>query len=77
MKQIFFFDNVYCFGFASELCPVDKVKMSIVVANLAVAEQIGELQIHCKYGVTSNDSGITWEIDPLGCPMTLKLLDRT
>ena len=59
-----------------ESCPVDGVAMSIVVANLAVAEQISELHIHCRYGVRSQDGDITFEIDPDGCPMTLKLVGR-
>ena len=31
-------------------CPVDTAKLTVVVNNIAVAEQIGELFIHCKYG---------------------------
>lgn len=47
-----------------------------MVINQVVAEQIGELFIHCKHGVKSQDEGITWEVDPNGCPMTLKIHDR-
>ena len=69
-------DNCLFYKMLTEKCPVDQSKMAIVVANLAVAEQIGELQIHCKYGVKSRDGGITWEVDPVGCPMTLKTSER-
>ncbi|KAK2142968.1 hypothetical protein LSH36_891g01006 [Paralvinella palmiformis] len=34
-----------------EICPVDKVALTIVVSNLAVAEQINELFVHCRYGL--------------------------
>ena len=50
--------------------------MSIVVGNLAVAEQITELFIHCKFGIKSRDGGQSFEVDPVGCPMTLKLVGR-
>ncbi|KAF3846949.1 hypothetical protein F7725_004027, partial [Dissostichus mawsoni] len=35
---------------SSPPCPVDAAKLTVVVNNIAVAEQIGELFIHCKYG---------------------------
>nr|QJS39801.1 TNF receptor associated factor 7b [Petromyzon marinus] len=34
----------------SEKCPVDNANLTVVVNNIAVAEQIGELFIHCKFG---------------------------
>uniref|UniRef100_A0A7N5ZV67 E3 ubiquitin-protein ligase TRAF7 n=1 Tax=Anabas testudineus TaxID=64144 RepID=A0A7N5ZV67_ANATE len=49
----------------SDKCPVDAAKLTVVVNNIAVAEQIGELFIHCAY-----------EVDPLGCPFTIKLSTR-
>uniref|UniRef100_A0A3Q2PYT2 TNF receptor-associated factor 7 n=1 Tax=Fundulus heteroclitus TaxID=8078 RepID=A0A3Q2PYT2_FUNHE len=58
-------------------CPVDAAKLTVVVNNIAVAEQIGELFIHCKYGcrVASGSPG-AYEVDPLGCPFTIKLSCR-
>ncbi|XP_071247038.1 E3 ubiquitin-protein ligase TRAF7 [Salvelinus alpinus] len=102
---------------ASDKCPVDTAKMTVVVNNIAVAEQIGELFIHCKYGcrllntsptspngagggaspngagrgVSPNGAGATagrgegtpkmgvsgsFEVDPMGCPFTIKLTTR-
>ncbi|KAG7266414.1 hypothetical protein CRUP_001979, partial [Coryphaenoides rupestris] len=94
-------------------CPVDTAKLTVVVNNIAVAEQIGELLIHCKYGCRATPaaggagvagaaspgstspiananvaaaaaSTITtvagkpgaYEVDPLGCPFTIKLTSR-
>uniref|UniRef100_A0A671LZT8 E3 ubiquitin-protein ligase TRAF7 n=1 Tax=Sinocyclocheilus anshuiensis TaxID=1608454 RepID=A0A671LZT8_9TELE len=62
----------------SEKCPVDNSKLTVVVNNIAVAEQIGELFIHCKYGCRPAASGKpgAFEVDPLGCPFTIKLSTR-
>uniref|UniRef100_A0A8C1SAH2 TNF receptor-associated factor 7 n=2 Tax=Cyprinus carpio TaxID=7962 RepID=A0A8C1SAH2_CYPCA len=62
----------------SEKCPVDNSKLTVVVNNIAVAEQIGELFIHCKYGCQPAASGKpgAFEVDPLGCPFTIKLSTR-
>uniref|UniRef100_A0A8C5SL09 TNF receptor associated factor 7 n=1 Tax=Laticauda laticaudata TaxID=8630 RepID=A0A8C5SL09_LATLA len=62
----------------SEKCPVDNAKLTVVVNNIAVAEQIGELFIHCKYGCRSSASGKppAFEVDPHGCPFTIKLSAR-
>ncbi|KAG8145418.1 hypothetical protein E2320_011955, partial [Naja naja] len=59
-------------------CPVDNAKLTVVVNNIAVAEQIGELFIHCKYGCRSSASGKppAFEVDPHGCPFTIKLSAR-
>ena len=91
-------------------CPVDTAKLTVVVNNIAVAEQIGELFIHCKYGCRATPAGATagggaavvgagvaapaaatvavtaittvagkpgaYEVDPLGCPFTIKLTSR-
>jgi hypothetical protein len=62
-------------------CPVDKIKISVVVANLAVAEQIGELLVHCRYGleptvpstVSSNGQTAAYQCNPNGCPTTMRL----
>ncbi|XP_075421824.1 E3 ubiquitin-protein ligase TRAF7 isoform X1 [Ascaphus truei] len=62
----------------SEKCPVDNAKLTVVVNNIAVAEQIGELFIHCKYGCrpSANGKPATFEVDPRGCPFTIKLSAR-
>ncbi|MFT7812099.1 E3 ubiquitin-protein ligase TRAF7-like [Arapaima gigas] len=62
----------------SEKCPVDNAKLTVVVNNIAVAEQIGELFIHCKYGCRPAATGKpgAFEVDPLGCPFTIKLSAR-
>lgn len=76
---------------SADKCPVDAAKLTVVVNNIAVAEQIGELFIHCKYGcratanggVVAGASATTvsgkpgaYEVDPLGCPFTIKLSTR-
>lgn len=79
----------------TDKCPVDAAKLTVVVNNIAVAEQIGELFIHCKYGCTASAGGAggasasasastsmvagkpgAYEVDPLGCPFTIKLSTR-
>ncbi|XP_064872857.1 E3 ubiquitin-protein ligase TRAF7-like, partial [Oncorhynchus nerka] len=92
----------------SDKCPVDTAKLTVVVNNIAVAEQIGELFIHCKYGcrllnttpTSPNGGGASpdgagggtaasrgegtpkmggpgnFEVDPMGCPFTIKLTTR-
>lgn len=62
----------------AEKCPVDNAKLTVVVNNIAVAEQIGELFIHCKYGCRPSASSkpTAFEVDPRGCPFTIKLSAR-
>uniref|UniRef100_A0A3Q3FFT5 E3 ubiquitin-protein ligase TRAF7 n=1 Tax=Kryptolebias marmoratus TaxID=37003 RepID=A0A3Q3FFT5_KRYMA len=76
----------------ADKCPVDTAKLTVVVNNIAVAEQIGELFIHCKYGCRATPSSASgaaaavttsvagkpgaFEVDPLGCPFTIKLSAR-
>ncbi|XP_043567140.1 E3 ubiquitin-protein ligase TRAF7 isoform X3 [Chiloscyllium punctatum] len=62
----------------SEKCPVDNAKLTVVVNNIAVAEQIGELFVHCKYGCRPGSNGKpgAFEVDPRGCPFTVKLSGR-
>ncbi|RMC17516.1 hypothetical protein DUI87_05178 [Hirundo rustica rustica] len=61
-----------------EKCPVDNAKLTVVVNNIAVAEQIGELFIHCKYGCrpAASSKPTAFEVDPRGCPFTIKLSAR-
>uniref|UniRef100_A0A8K9WPR4 E3 ubiquitin-protein ligase TRAF7 n=1 Tax=Oncorhynchus mykiss TaxID=8022 RepID=A0A8K9WPR4_ONCMY len=66
----------------SDKCPVDTAKLTVVVNNIAVAEQIGELFIHCKYGCRRGEGTPkmggpgNFEVDPMGCPFTIKLTTR-
>uniref|UniRef100_A0A8D0RSR6 TNF receptor associated factor 7 n=1 Tax=Sus scrofa TaxID=9823 RepID=A0A8D0RSR6_PIG len=62
----------------SEKCPVDNAKLTVVVNNIAVAEQIGELFIHCRHGCRAAGGGkpTVFEVDPRGCPFTIKLSAR-
>jgi hypothetical protein len=64
-------------------CPVDNIKLAVVVANLAVAEQIGELLVHCRYGIEpalpslGNDTEpISYQVNPNGCPATPRLASK-
>lgn len=61
-----------------EKCPVDNAKLTVVVNNIAVAEQIGELFIHCRHGCRAVGGGkpSVFEVDPRGCPFTIKLSAR-
>ncbi|KAH3743506.1 Rfwd1prov protein [Pelomyxa schiedti] len=58
------------------LCPLDnrELKIDDLVANLALAGQIEELLVKCKYGVKSNDNGDPIP-DPEGCPAEVQLAD--
>ncbi len=53
------------------ICPADKVKLTIVVGNLAVGEQIGELYVHCRFGIKEESGSLC--VDPTGCPQTVRL----
>ncbi|XP_074660670.1 E3 ubiquitin-protein ligase TRAF7-like [Tubulanus polymorphus] len=57
-------------------CPVDHNKLQVVVTNLAVSEQIGELLIRCKYGCATKTDETGFEVDPGGCPKAIKLASR-
>ena len=61
-----------------ETCPVDDMKLAVVVNNIAVSEQIGELYIHCRNGCKPSGTGIQDEyvVDPDGCPCTLRVNER-
>lgn len=70
------FDQIYVCVCSLDCCPVDKVALSVCVANLAVSEQIGELYINCRYGVKLANGGKNYEVNPAGCPVTLKINAR-
>jgi len=60
-------------------CPVDNIMLSVVVSNLAVAEQIGELSVHCRYGVEpieTNGHSKQYQVNPNGCPVTMRASAR-
>ncbi|CAI9726795.1 E3 ubiquitin-protein ligase TRAF7-like [Octopus vulgaris] len=61
---------------SDDTCPVDNQKLMIVVANIAVSEQIGELQIHCKYGCKPSEDGSPHVVDTTKCPVIVKLSNR-
>lgn len=86
-----YYDVTHVFVLLTDKCPVDAAKLTVVVNNIAVAEQIGELFIHCKYGCRATASAAggaaaststvagkpgAYEVDPLGCPFTIKLSAR-
>lgn len=59
------------------VCPCDSTPLTLVVKNLTVAEQIGDLTIHCQYGCKLKQDGSgQYEADPEGCPFTMKLNSR-
>jgi len=54
--------------------------LAVVAANLAIAEQIGELLVRCRYGIEPSvpslgiDSGSTsYQVNPNGCQATLRV----
>ncbi|XP_071493260.1 E3 ubiquitin-protein ligase TRAF7-like [Diadema antillarum] len=60
-----------------EKCPVDNMKLAVVVNNIAVNEQVGELFIHCMYGCKpSTTNPGEYEVDPEGCPFTIRFSER-
>ncbi|XP_078481474.1 zinc finger protein [Ciona intestinalis] len=60
-----------------DACPVDNKKMSSILGNLAVSEQVGALYIHCRYGCKLvNDRCNEYEVNQSGCPFTVKLAER-
>ncbi|XP_064610459.1 LOW QUALITY PROTEIN: E3 ubiquitin-protein ligase TRAF7-like [Liolophura sinensis] len=61
---------------SEDFCPVDNKKLTVVVSNIAVSEQIGELYIRCKYGCRLSDDGTNYTVDPSTCPMTVKIRNR-
>lgn len=60
---------------ANEICPIDKKPSKYIVDNIALSEQIGELQIHCKYGCKKTESG-DFVVDKGGCPTVIKISER-
>ena len=48
----------------------------MVVANIAVSEQIGEMLIHCKYGCKLSEESQNYVVDPGRCPVTVKIANR-
>ncbi|KAK3090371.1 hypothetical protein FSP39_011288, partial [Pinctada imbricata] len=57
-------------------CPIDNQVLSVVVANIAVSEQIAEMYIHCRYGCRLSEDGQTYIVDPTRCPQTIKIGNR-
>jgi E3 ubiquitin-protein ligase TRAF7 len=65
-----------CASSGSEVCPLDSTKLALLVRNLAVADEVGELLIHCRYGCRAGQIPGTFEVDPSGCPVKVKLGKR-
>ncbi|BFZ17892.1 hypothetical protein BsWGS_20930 [Bradybaena similaris] len=61
---------------ADGICPVDDQRLVVMVSNIAVSEQIGELVIHCKYGCTYDVMSKQYVVDPSKCPATFKISCR-
>lgn len=61
-----------------ERLQVGELANCIYFAFFQVSEQIGELYIHCKYGckLKSTGSPTDYEVNPSGCPVTVKLSNR-
>ena len=71
------YNNLNTISYLAEHCPVDNHPLHIVVANLAVGDQVGELTMHCKYGLKqSTDGSGTFEVDSHGCPLKVKMSHR-
>ncbi|XP_064406135.1 E3 ubiquitin-protein ligase TRAF7-like [Halichondria panicea] len=67
-----------CYSSRAEVCPLDNNQLSMVVRNLAIADQVGELLIHCRYGCKpSQEIPGGYEVDTSGCPMLIKLSVRS
>lgn len=58
------------------ICPDDLTSLSVCVTNLALQAQIGELYINCRFGVKLANDGMTHEVDPSRCPVTMKINER-
>lgn len=52
---------------------MDEAELDIVVANLAVGDQIGELYVYCRYGTQPSRDGFPFEVNPTGCPLTIRI----
>ncbi|XP_048759557.1 uncharacterized protein LOC125669151 [Ostrea edulis] len=59
------------------VCPIDNQGIAVVVANIAVSEQIGEMYIHCRHGCRLSEDGHSYEVDPTRCQATVKVSCRT
>lgn len=66
-----------CYSGGTDVCPLDSSQLSMVVRNLAIADQVGELMIHCRYGCKPvSDCPGEYEVESTGCPMVIKLGGR-
>ncbi|XP_061191803.1 uncharacterized protein LOC133200083 [Saccostrea echinata] len=58
------------------VCPIDNQTIAVVVANIAVSEQIGEMFIYCRHGCRLSEDGQSYEVDPTRCQATVKVSCR-
>ena len=59
-------------------CPLDQTPFdgSSFVANRALQEQLEELQIYCRHGLTRFDSEEEFVVDESGCPEKISISHR-
>ena len=62
--------HTFCRRCVSEgqICPVDSHTLSLVATNIAVLEQISELEIYCRHALTEFET-----VDPEGMYSTLSV----
>lgn len=58
------------------VCPIDNQTIAVVVANIAVSEQIGEMYVYCRHGCRLSEDGQSYEVDPTRCQATVKVSCR-
>uniref|UniRef100_A0AAU6MX40 Tumor necrosis factor receptor-related factor 7 n=1 Tax=Argopecten irradians TaxID=31199 RepID=A0AAU6MX40_ARGIR len=58
-------------------CPVDGKSLDIIVANITLSEQIGDLFIHCKYGCSLSLDGLGYVVDSNKCPVQCRITNRS
>lgn len=59
-------------------CPVEETEFSkeTLVVNVALANQISGLLVHCRYGLRNDESRGEWTVDEKGCPQTVRFGER-
>ena len=59
-------------------CPVEETEFTkdTLVVNVALASQIGNLLVHCRYGLRNDELRGEWSVDVRGCPQTVRFSER-
>lgn len=62
----------------SSKCPVDGTTFAkeTLAINLALANQVKGLLIHCRFGLVKNEAENDWTVDKRGCPEVVALGNR-